>query len=230
MKIKLGFTITEVLLTMATIGVVAALTAPLLISGVNDKKVCTKLAKFDNTFSTAIEAVMSENHIREITRDNLEQVLESLMTGHIEMFNYEQNYEYTSGAKTNKSNIAPNNSPHYQTKDGTVVVFVTSNQNNNANGNFAPYRGPVADIIVDVNGIREPNIAGSDIFGFILDGSGILIPAGSRLQQMTEMSGVSLIGAYSSTCSRSSSTLNENFACTGQIADNNWSTKGLSMK
>ena len=229
MKIKLGFTITEVLLTMATIGVVAALTAPLLISGVSDKKVCTKLAKFNNTFSTAIEAVMSENHIREITRDNLNQVLESLITDHIEMFNYEQNYEYTSGAKTNKSNIAPNNSHPYQIKDGTVVVFVQDNQNN-ANGNFAPYRGPVADIIVDVNGIREPNIAGSDIFGFILDGSGILIPAGSKLQQMTEMSGVSLIGAYSSTCSRSSSTLNENFACTGQIADNNWSTKGLSMK
>ena len=90
------------------------------------------------------------------------------------------------------------------------------------------YRGIVAEIIYDINGEQGPNRVGTDVFGFLLDASGVLVPAGSMAHKYIDQSGTQYITAYSEQCDLDSDNLNENFACTGQIADNNWSTKGLA--
>jgi len=63
MKKKFGFTLAEVLITLAIIGVVAALTAPTLIQQVGQAKIGPSLSKFVNTFETAMEQYMEAEEV-----------------------------------------------------------------------------------------------------------------------------------------------------------------------
>ena len=71
MKLKKGFTIAELLITLGIVGFLAAVSAPVLIQSVRVHRACATLAKFDNTFSTAIEAAMSDSGIDKITSINV---------------------------------------------------------------------------------------------------------------------------------------------------------------
>ena len=49
-------------------------------------------------------------------------------------------------------------------------------------GQRGSYRGPLADLLIDLNGVKVgPNIYGRDIFFFTVDRSGVVIPDGSAL-------------------------------------------------
>lgn len=56
-----GFTLAEVLITLGIIGVVAAITLPMLIQNYQRKVVETRLAKFSSMFNQAIERSVADN-------------------------------------------------------------------------------------------------------------------------------------------------------------------------
>ena len=61
MKIKTGFTLAEVLITLAIIGVVAALTIPSIIANNRKKEFETGFAKAYRTITTAMMLSQAEN-------------------------------------------------------------------------------------------------------------------------------------------------------------------------
>ena len=67
--------------------------------------------------------------------------------------------------------VSPNNPAVYRN--------FTDNGNMGQNGS---YRGPIADLLIDLNGTQVgPNTFGRDIFFFTVDRSGVVIPDGSNL-------------------------------------------------
>ena len=119
------------------------------------------------------------------------------------------------------------NNPTMNTmNDGTVMVVAPVTTNPSIT--IGVYKGVVGEVIVDIDGDHGNNKAGVDVFGFLLDSSGLLIPAGSAAHRTIGQSGTQFITAPAD-CHNGSANLNENFACTGKIADNNWSTKGISL-
>ena len=107
-------------------------------------------------------------------------------------------------------------------KDGSVMAVVPAT-NDNITGQKGTYRGVIAEIIYDIDGDKDGNNkAGKDVYDFLLDRSGILIPVGSVAHKNIEQNGSRFATAFSDNCDTTSASLSENFACTGKIADNNY--------
>ena len=112
-----------------------------------------------------------------------------------------------------------NNGAVYQLKDGSIMVIIPAKKDEIHVG---AYRGVIAEVIVDIDGKKGTNEVGKDVYGFLLDRTGILIPAGSNAHKTINQSGDYFIKNYKENCSISSADLDENFACTGKIADNGY--------
>ena len=263
---KLGFTLAEVLITLGIIGVVAALTTPSLVSNIGTAKIGPSLAKFNNTFSSAIGLVKEQDHLTgfHAGRENIAREI-SLLSNHIIMVPPDDNHPYTftdalgrqshtilSDAtlqqQINDMQNAIMNGPNPNNWNSTQLNLLVKQSLENPIVNrmndgtvmaIAPrstmtpiirgvYRGVVAEVIVDIDGDKGTNKAGIDVFGFLLDSTGLLIPAGSAAHRFVGQSGTQFITAQAE-CHTSTANLNENFACTGRIADNNWSTKGINL-
>ncbi len=115
----------------------------------------------------------------------------------------------------------------WKLKNGEVMIVLPAE--NEALAGKGAYKGIVAEVLVDIDGDKAKNKAGKDVFAFLLDKTGTLIPAGSMIHKYIDQNGSKYIKQYSDICSSSSESLDENFACTGKIADNGWSANGLDI-
>ena len=276
MRQKMGFTITELLITVGIIGVLAALSLPTLTQKAGAKKACASLARFDNLFSNAMETFMVQNGVSTLSS---ELIVPSIMglNRYLDMAPYEGTYSFYDGTKSESKDLKPtgklvqnqviidyimqgklpegmnamdldlNNDGlinmsdvskrigmteiiAYKLKDNSIMLVTPispSTRNFNSIGNMGNVR---AEILIDINGDNGDNIAGKDVFGFLLTSSGILIPAGSSLQKTMNARGTKNIGNAETTCSLTSSNIKENLACTGRYADNGWKTDGLNLR
>jgi len=109
----------------------------------------------------------------------------------------------------------------YSLKDGSVLVINTIDNPITIN-NKGIYKGIIAEILYDIDGNKAENIAGKDVYGFLLDKTGVLVPAGSNAHKTLGQNGNKYIKNYADNCDKNSSDLNKNLACTGKIADNNY--------
>lgn len=110
------------------------------------------------------------------------------------------------------------NSTVYTLKDGTLMIVIPLTRDAVSKG---AYKGVVAEVIFDINGNKAENKAGKDVFDFLLDRSGILIPVGSIAHKFVQQTG-KYANDYNADCSTTSNSLSSNFACTGKIVDNNY--------
>ena len=67
---NLGFTLAEVLITLAIIGVVAALTIPTVVHKYQQRQLYTSFMKMYNTLTNAMELIESENESKNWDWDN----------------------------------------------------------------------------------------------------------------------------------------------------------------
>ena len=232
---KHGFTLAEVLITLTIIGVIAALTMPSLFTSTADAKIGPALAKFTNTMNVGLEKTMIENDLSTFTAsaDDLDLLAKSVRMDKL---------EGGGVVKVNENNLTKTST--WVMQDGTkfyVLRWGTPGENPKV-GN---YQGIVADILIDIDGDKGSSKAGSDIFGFVLDGSGVLIPGGSaahhRIGQYLPSLGYAqdeVKGAdgkvtsakIEENCVRNS-TIGAGLACTGAIANNGWAaSKDLFKK
>lgn len=191
---KVGFTLAEVLITLTIIGVVAALTTPALYHNVATADIGPRLAKFRSTIEEANKRILIENDVNRLSLllrvhqndpDFYTTQLQNFMR--IDEFNRPQDNAYTvydyagneSGQVTvsvshaggnNTLNVAFNqNSFNFRTVEGMGVHFALNNNLNDS----------VGAVFIDINGDTAPNRFGRDIFGFVIDNNGMLIPIGS---------------------------------------------------
>lgn len=228
---KFGFTLAEVLITLGIIGVVAALTAPALTKNAGSAKIGPTLAKFVNTFESACETYMHQegsSTISETTSDT-KGLMKSLMQYMI-MTPYKESYTIY---KTDGTSFTSLSADMYQLKDGSIVV-IGNDTIKNAAESFAPsyskkgsYKGSEGFILYDINGPKGTNKIGREVFAFVIDDSGVLVPYGGNAFKYLAAndnagSGSEGSGDEGSGGDDGVALDNLGFYKTGEIADNGW--------
>ncbi len=150
MKTKLSFTLAEVLITLVVIGIIAAITVPVIMANHKKTETAARLKKFYSTMNNAIKLAEVEEGIPlkewegsgDLTFDQ-EDVQTRYLVKHI---NYvDKKYEM--------NDFAGGEVPTFYLSDGTKFQFFY----------YAYYEGK---IYFDTNGDKGPNKSGRDIFVF----------------------------------------------------------------
>lgn len=162
---KAAFTLAEVLITLGIIGVVAALTMPSLISKYKTHEASTRLKKFYSMINQAI--LMSENDNGEITTwDKRPEIFnddgtQDINANEAETYRFVSKYiaPYLKHTELKKGSYTPpesgeetHNSTQIKLTDGTTIMF---------------WNGSCIDILVDINGEKNPNLEGRDQYRFM---------------------------------------------------------------
>lgn len=201
---KKGFTLAEILITLGIIGVVSALTLPVIINNTRQKELLTALKK---NYSVLQQALIS------MSEENGDIILPDTFSGQ-EFGNNLKNYlnyiQYcaadgciSTGETSNyykKYNKKPTNTNLFD--DGQIIL----NDGSLILIEHATAAPNTLYISVDVNGYNKgPNIWGEDLFTFQLITNGKLLPMGADGTSFTSTS------IY---CSRTSDNPYNGIACT----------------
>ena len=185
---KYGFTLAEVLITLAIIGVIAAITLPGLMADTTSAQIGPKLAKAVSMFEQGNEALLNANSADNLTDTGFLDGDTPLATYGNELSNYLKISPYTypedvSQDATDESSNAScsvgadfSEGTPFMSKDGMLYVINYSVENLiSAN---PPHKQRIGNVYVDINGPRKPNTLGSDIFVFSWWNDGSLRPVG----------------------------------------------------
>ncbi len=145
---KKGFTLAEVLITLGIIGVVAAMTLPVLIDKHHKKVFVTQLKKGVNVIENSVRRFM------------LDESLETLSDNEWELY-ASQIPKYLTVTKAPESNLL-----YKEYNDGTTKFYVL-----NDGITFMPASNK---ILIDVNGDKKPNLPGRDRFVFEFKNTGFV--------------------------------------------------------
>lgn len=170
-----GFTLSEVLITLAIIGIVAAITIPSIISGNQKTELGAQFAKTYRTIMYTMNMSIAENGSIDTwewkkSPSQIEQVEfvkkyflpymnvvkfcpDSSATGCFPDVTYKNLYG------TDWANLSTREHPKFVLADGTIMAF-------NFFNNYPESKGRAMAIQVDVNGRRKPNTIGLDTHEF----------------------------------------------------------------
>ena len=193
-KNKKAFTLAEVLITLGIIGIVAAVTMPVLIQNSRNKQLEAGLKKGASEIAQALDMYQAENgelfkahsNSSKIKNELIKyfNVLEDCGFGHSDadsacIKNYgdadKNSNTYKNFNGTNSIDLNKFDDGQFVLADGSLILI---ENNNNLDGN-----GTVGNIYlsIDVNGYnKKPNKLGQDLFMFQLDDNGKLIPMGAK--------------------------------------------------
>ena len=202
---KKGFTLAEVLITLAIIGIVATMTIPTLINKYQEKITVTKVKKMYSTLSQAYGFYLAENDKAEYifsgdegSAEKVFKIFEPYLkvsedctsSGTKNCFSPE-NY-YTKDSNLWVADFYDQTKEHYQIRlnDGSAILFKGSDAANKdtAQSLFQAY--------YDTNGKDFPNTLGKDAFIFIFDHNGTIpySPAEGMVNNCIKGSGHSCAG------------------------------------
>ena len=166
-----AFTLAEVLITLAIIGVVAALTVPALMQSYKKKGYSTKLKKFYSTMQQAIQLSTVQNG--DVETWNQKEFIDS---SKIEDENEQEEAQLTN-AKDGFEFVLKYILPYMkyvkieENQPVTIAsgrVLKLSKIYLNDGSSFYVKNGACIDIIYDVNGDKGPNKWGYDMYYFLL--------------------------------------------------------------
>ncbi len=216
MENKKGFTLAEVLITLAIIGVVAALTIPTVVKNYQKTQTITKLKKAYSTLSQAYNNSQAENGMYQ-TWDKGEDIgpteyfdrywksylkVQKICTSYSDC-GYKSNMPWKSpvGTTFEMNVVYPSFRVTFLTSDGLLfVIFTQSGAEVVSNTN----------IYVDLNGSKEPNQLGKDLFMFVRTDKGVL----PRCYSDT-------MDTINNNCSKTG----QGFCCAAKLARDGWEIK-----
>ncbi|MDR1326892.1 MAG: type II secretion system GspH family protein [Heliobacteriaceae bacterium] len=172
-----GFTLSEVLIILGIIGVVATLTLPSLIANYQKKQTAIRLKK---TYSELTQVIM----LSEIDNGSLENWNYSLSAA---AFLDTYLAKYLKNLKA-VSTTTIDNKLHYKFLDGTRAYNTTTLTGhsllsiNGVHVSIGSFMfNDAKDIMIDINGEKGPNTYGKDFFLFVISAKHGLIPNGSAI-------------------------------------------------
>lgn len=236
-KLFSAFTLAEVLITLGIIGVVAAMTIPILINSYQKHEYITGLKKFYSNFNQSLKNLTIEEGcpddlqctgIYSTSSPNIDELLKyyktsknckrSMGAGCWAKFN-----QYYDGTSTSSStdNDMDNNPTYYKfiTVDGMSVGIGNSFMFYNCESGATKTCGV---LYVDVNGLKKPNRLGRDVFQFYVSNKqgALLYPRGGE-HGYTASDWWNYSDANK--CSSESSNADKDgIYCTGRIMEKNW--------
>ncbi len=183
---KFGFTLAEVLVTLAIVGVVAAMTIPALRKTSEEAATASVVTKAYSTVANATKAIQNTNGaIRFLPWNDLASVMDQY---YIPQMNVMRNCKNNGGCfDTGYSTLSLNGSANNDFQNGKGwYTFVTADgmywavgQGDTkdgickySEGNPAYIKNGCAHFEVDTNGPKGPNTIGVDIFGFVITPEG----------------------------------------------------------
>ena len=197
MKKRNAFTLAEVLITLGIIGIVAAMTLPVITASIKESIAINQLKTTYSLLSKAVLKTISDNGTLDTWSDDSVEYLEQEFNKALKVIHKcEGSYsshlscidEKASGMYLYSSNIfVLSNGASYQvrlrnpngkatTSSGGKYCSASLKKVRQTPGVTAHYYY-CAQLIVDINGKRKPNKAGEDIFDFRVFTDGIL-PSG----------------------------------------------------
>ena len=186
---KLGFTLAEVMVALALIGVITSLTIPTFVSSnknkTNSAKLSTTISVLENAFTSMIAAEAAQDLTetrfgREQSAANLGRYLKISNSGVIGVDYYTSDSPFNNIFGNSAKGLFETPEIVFEVKNGALVMFSEKARHNNApNVDGGTIDNLLGLITIDVNGVAVPNIWGRDAFYFMLGTDGVLYPAGS---------------------------------------------------
>ena len=232
---KKGFTLAEVLITLGIIGVVAALTAPSLVQNAGNAKTGPTLSKVAATIENANEQMLHDMEATDLQKALKVRVADDSHDAAVQAnFNTRLKYfelltDYVQGSTFDKEGYPDSHIKAYDDSGEWHVTYYFRFADNIDVGigsnieisytNKGSFKGQFFDMLVDINGMKkEPNTLGKDVFCFILDNNGNLIPYGGKVTKF--------LGSESDYNTEGIEQCNEDgvgygFSCTASIFENN---------
>ena len=223
---RVAFTFAEVLITLGIIGVVAALTLPTVIQKYQKQVTVTKLKKAYSVLGQIAQKSLADNDVvnfSEGTVASQESVKEFFDTYWLPYFNGANvdtspsgpwqgsniAYKYKNGNTYNTSICTRYSAGRilFSTTDGVSYFIKITRWRDLANDDLTPIFNPKQEVIVDVNGIKPPNVFGKDIFRFWIDFKDGIVRADGYNKSTSEIN---------SSCNTSG------IACTAKIMQDGW--------
>lgn len=200
-KLLKGFTLAEVLISLAILGVVAVTTLPTLNLKISESQVGPALMKAINTLENVNNLAIKTNDVR-----RLNQIDTTYFTA-IESY----------------LNVKSSVDGEITTTDG--IIYTCSGGPTDATaaeGASIPnkYAGAYYVVNVDINGAKAPNTIGKDQFTLWVDTKGSVIPYGGSAYNTYIGSADDTI--WSTACPNGkTAAVTDPDACTGSVVDNN---------
>lgn len=183
-KIRKGFTLPEILITVAIVGVVAALTIPGIMTNARHEQNLARLKKAYQNFAQVYDRINRENGAIEYAMANcanldnncLKNVLKPYFSYRDEC-NDHQSYGkcHPSTAYNKDGSVASSwreNEAGFVLNDDSLIMF--RHYSDKCDVNFASVGNECGWINLDVNGLKGPNKYGEDLYLFIIAREGIL--------------------------------------------------------
>ena len=202
---KKGFTLAEVLITLAIIGVVAAITIPTVINNYQKQNLYSQFVYTYNTFSRVFQlmytdgetsqAFLASNKGSTTDETQIDGLFNSLLT-HLKYtvkcearekrcFKDNSNifYKNLSGTTKNEIFYMSQARPIYSLPNGTDFSYVYSGIVKKEGAPGPDFSYSLLSIVADVNGIEKgPNLIGRDLFIFFFPPfTQTLLPSNSRV-------------------------------------------------
>ncbi|MFA6988857.1 MAG: prepilin-type N-terminal cleavage/methylation domain-containing protein [Candidatus Gastranaerophilaceae bacterium] len=196
---RLGFTLAEVLITLCVIGILASATIPALVQTTRDKELKVAWQKFYADFSQSTISAVADNGG---TLQDIPMWYISFLTKYNNYMNYTRSctdwYAYDNCWHSNDGTVKyfngdPAISGHADEAGMLLnngMMFLLGGHASTDCSNFFPggyptptyknsrYSGACSYVIVDINGRKNPNTIGKDIFGLYIFPTRVL-PFGS---------------------------------------------------
>lgn len=189
---KNGFTLSEVLLVLTVIGVVASLTIPTLIQRLSNDQAVPRVKKTFSTLQQAYNAILLDNGgsitgSLFVAGNSNTNIMNTLST----KLNFVKNCGTNSGCLYSSAQYllsgnaySANTETSYASWGKAVLADGTLLRLNTYNNDCAYSEGALVSVIcanvdVDINGMSGPNTVGRDVFSFWVTKDGIM-PKGSK--------------------------------------------------
>ena len=189
---KIGFTLAEILITLAIAGVVAALAIPSLVTKASRQAEASRLSSIITDLENAFGNVMTDADTDDIFEDGV------LTSGNLRKYlNYKRSgsdlpsmgYAYYNpidkigGWKSNADKHDTCSTMTAYTLNNNAVVCLCDDISTCSGGDICTTEKRGKRVIIDTNGAGSNNRSGRDVFDFALGTSGKLYPRGSQNYQ-----------------------------------------------
>ena len=244
MKLYKAFTLAEVLIALAIVGIIAALVIPSL---------ATKISTESNMAQLSKSVTLIQNGMGEIFQQAQSHSDEADAIGKLSSIQVKDLFETAPAGASNNDYIADdqnlftltggiigiqtmnnyliNNIKNYDGSNVDANLFSNCetykfNKNNsvlivpNINTGDVNEDKVIAKIFIDINGASAPNRIGTDVFLFGLSNNGILIPAGSEKYNDNVFN--ENINSYQTDCQNDITT---GLSCTARVMADGWKIK-----
>ena len=244
MKLYRAFTLAEILIALAIVGIIAAITLPSMVTEIGTETNMAKLSKsvtlFQNGMGEIFQQVqnrsddgMAASRLTSIQVKDLfktaptgstdndyiadDQNLLKLTSGIIGLHSI-NNYNTRNIKNYNGTSVSSNlfsNCATYQFNKNDSVIILKDISANDENEDKV-----IAKVFIDVNGAAVPNRIGIDVFLFGLSNNGILVPAGSEKYNDNTFS--DSVNSYTKDCQKSIKT---GLSCAARVMADGWKIK-----